>query len=742
MSAAQANAQVDVHDVAGDPDPLITPPLYGRWHALTPRLLKDAAGHAVPNAGNWVHELNLDPRFRVPAGFGTRVVQDRQEDLMAAAWEQVGDVLEANARMRRLKLAQQVSFVWHRAHLAPIAARDPGVALALTAPVAPRLMAREVTMATQVAASAVPAALVAPPMRRIARPGGRLVRALPFDARLRSRDLVARVNGGEVRTAPPKAAPPGVVTVADVASAGLPEELRPWQVTVLRRAPWAVVLPLLVALLLAVLLLLVLPLAAGIVLAAVPLTAGAVTTFELLRALGRIRAADSLREEGQTPASVDALPASPDFALTDPASGDDTVTLERGGTDSPEGARFKAAVRDLNTLVQAGFAADAVGENGPPRARLDLARATGVTLTAIDPAETVPRLASAEIRVPPRIAAELPETFVEAMAYPVFDMPMYAPLRDLSAELLIPNVNLIDNNTVTLLETNQKFIEAYMVGLNHEFARELLWREYPTDQRGSSFRQFWDVSSFLAGAAADDAELRERLRDIPPLHRWPRASELGDHDARERPGDDEEEVVLVIRGELLKRYPNAVVYAQAAEWARRPDGEIDRGKERSLVELSAAEEDDPPRAKLRTPLYQAKIEPDVYFFGFDLTVPAARGGTGERRNDPAGWFFVLKERPGEPRFGFDETSDAQIVVYNDLGWDRVPTSGDFIRPVGGNPPGIPGSSPAGQAEKEPQRLEDVHVRWDDGVSSAELAYVMYQAPVMVAVHAAEMLPPS
>ena len=26
-----------------------------------------------------------------------------------------------------------------------------------------------------------------------------------------------------------------------------------------------------------------------------------------------------------------------------------------------------------------------------------------------------------------------------------------------------------------------------MVGLNHEFARELLWREYPTDQRGQLF---------------------------------------------------------------------------------------------------------------------------------------------------------------------------------------------------------------------------------------------------------------
>ena len=71
------------------------------------------------------------------------------------------------------------------------------------------------------------------------------------------------------------------------------------------------------------------------------------------------------------------------------------------------------------------------------------------------------------------------------MAYPEIDIPMYEPLKKLSDELFLPNLNLIPQNTITLLETNQSFIEAYMVGLNHEFARELLWREYPTDQRGS-----------------------------------------------------------------------------------------------------------------------------------------------------------------------------------------------------------------------------------------------------------------
>jgi hypothetical protein len=53
---------------------------------------------------------------------------------------------------------------------------------------------------------------------------------------------------------------------------------------------------------------------------------------------------------------------------------------------------------------------------------------------------------------------------------------------------------------------------------------------------------------------------------------------------------------------------------------------------------------------------------------------------------------------------------------------------------------IPGAVPPGEEEKEPQRKDDVQVSWNAGVSAAELAYIMYQAPVLVAVHAAEMLP--
>ena len=153
-------------------------------------------------------------------------------------------------------------------------------------------------------------------------------------------------------------------------------------------------------------------------------------------------------------------------------------------------------------------------------------------------AATIPRRIRFGIDLPGRIAAEVGDDLVEAMAYPEFDTPMYEPLKDISAELFLPNLNLIEQNSITLLETNQKFIEAYMVGLNHEFARELLWREYPTDQRGSYFRQFWDVRGMYDPAQPDADTLKEKLRDIPPLHTWPRRSLLGQHDNRESQSGD------------------------------------------------------------------------------------------------------------------------------------------------------------------------------------------------------------
>jgi hypothetical protein len=90
----------DDYRIAGDSDPIIGPPLYGTWHALQKRVLKEFDGTENTPNDNRVHRLNLDPRYRAAAGTGTRVIQGQQKRSMDAAWEQIGDVLEAQRRIR------------------------------------------------------------------------------------------------------------------------------------------------------------------------------------------------------------------------------------------------------------------------------------------------------------------------------------------------------------------------------------------------------------------------------------------------------------------------------------------------------------------------------------------------------------------------------------------------------------------------------------------------------------------
>jgi hypothetical protein len=428
---------------------------------------------------------------------------------------------------------------------------------------------------------------------------------------------------------------------------------------------------------------------------------------------------------------VDALPDFPGFTLRDPVPGTPDPPAG-GGADSPEAARFKEATRDLGRLLDAS-----AGLGRPPvRRPLDLGAVTGDLFAAIDPERTVPEFTRAQLVFPIHIIAQNGEVFREAMAYPEIDVPMYKPLMGLSNEHFLPNIDKIPQNTITVLETNQRFIEAYMVGLNHEFARELLWREYPTDQRGTCFRQFWDPSGVINDTGLSKDALREKLRDIPPIHSWSLASRLGDHDHREVPGETEEEVVLVIRGELLKKYPTAVIYAQKARWQLDAQGRIDRSKERVL------ETDGPVADRLRTPLYEAKAEPDITFIGFDLTTKEVKGGSGRGTDTAPGWFFVIKERPGEPRFGLDIARDGGLNVWNDLSWPDVTAETDRFLQIKADSPTLTLAEPVGAEvqEKVGQWQEDRGLTWNPGTNAAELAYILYQVPVLVAVHGSEMLP--
>jgi hypothetical protein len=375
------------------------------------------------------------------------------------------------------------------------------------------------------------------------------------------------------------------------------------------------------------------------------------------------------------------------------------------------------------------------------RPSIDLNGSVRTAIAGLNPRTTILFRGFSSIAIPAWIHAGLQDAYTEVMAYPKIDLPMYKPLKAISIELFLPNINLIAPNSITLIETNRRFLEAYMVGLNHEFARKLLWREYPTDQRGSYFRQFWDPMPYFDSNNLDPEALKDSLYDISPLHEWGASSQLGQHGERPAASGSGEDAVLVIRGELLKKYPTAVIYAHRAQWETNADGAIDPTKPRKLVELTDAEQQSPPRSKVRTPLYEAKADPDIYFFGFDLTVEEARGQPGTNPRDDPGWFFVIKERPGEPRFGLELSRNRDPEIFSELTWADAMPNGAAGRLLPANALSGVTLTPVPQPDdegKQPQHDDDVQVN-TAAVSSARWAYLLLRAPVMVAVHAAQML---
>ena len=753
-AAADSNANLTL-DPNQDADPLITPPIYGRWHAMIERVLEDRDLNPIHHNYNWINELNLDPRYRVPAHFGTRVIQQNQEDYMNSAWEQVGEVLKANKKIRFAQFAQAASMIWYSKYLTATASVNPAKAMMICAPVQTRILMDGSTIFHTLRESVLPNVIVSPTMRRIVRPGGRLVKELKArsaDVTFKPEALVEKLSLQEILVSPPKTIAPALPSASGLSKLFEPTNIPQFFRHALRRYPW---LPI-AAIILAIVILLISLLLGGLALGfGIAIAVALVYAFILFNRWKKaIAAVDDIKPENQKPEVVDHFVKSADFRLV--PFGSSFRPALGGDTDSADAFRFKAALKDAFEVVH--VSRESIAKPQPLRS-IDVRKVTDHVVTKLDPAVTIPAWTWQNIQIPQWIITQLsPEFFTEAMAYPRFDLPMYKPLAEISADLFLPNINLIEYNSVTLLETNQRFIEAYMVGLNHEFARELLWREYPTDQRGSYFRQFWDVNTLLKSNDADHAgkteeEIREMYRDIPKLHYWSRFSKLGQHDHRQRPGEPaSEEVVLVIRGELLKKYPNAVVYAHKAIWQKNEANPpvFDKAQMRMLYQEEEGDKAEPSFDVIRTPLYKAQVKPDITFFGFKLGVEEAKGDSDPATptKENAGWFFVIKEPPGEPRFGLDvpkEDVDAQPnLTWNDLSWSEILPGEGVIDAMLPAQIKLAASAPDNDSPSFiAQRNEDLQISWNANghqVDAADLAYILYQVPALVAVHAAEMLP--
>ena len=197
------NFPADVQDASdGDDDPVVSPPIYGENHAIQHRI--DPAG------AGWLNFLNRDPRFRVPSGFGTSVIQKNQEDYVARAWEQVKKILAANRIIIRSVFAMetvraiQTNFVQRLA---------PAEMLAVFAPVMKKVKGSPTTLFHQLTSSVVPPAALNSAMRRMIRPRGAYGKRLrAANASFNHGALVQDLNSGRISAAPPKQVSDSVIT--------------------------------------------------------------------------------------------------------------------------------------------------------------------------------------------------------------------------------------------------------------------------------------------------------------------------------------------------------------------------------------------------------------------------------------------------------------------------------------------------------------------------------------------------
>ncbi|GHE86789.1 hypothetical protein GCM10018789_14250 [Streptomyces werraensis] len=616
----------------------VTLPFYGGHHLVRREIDAGETG--------WPADLNLWPERRIPAALGAEWVRENQEFLMARAWEQVGPVREANRLRARTAFCTEVASSVHRRDIGTL---DPAELLRLAGPVNDRVMTDSgLPLRTEIAVSPAPTALADPALHRLVlRSRGPISRRTG----VRPASYVARALGGEL--IPPMPAP---VVTAPQATAPLAEEdsdelaarvgsaLRSDDShragTVLR------------------------------VLSAMAVSAEANGFPDQAQALTSAVADPVRRMVGETP--EDALAAEgtdgtmPALRLLslDRAFTATTVAPLVGELAERFGAMSAGPAVNVPVLHHV-LASDSMSDD-PGSHLLELGvpvdqSALGARLTtALEPGPLLAaRLAHQASPEPGFLAAETPAPTDPVMMCPSFPAPLALALKERLPDWFLPGSALIPDNRAVLLKANPEFIAAFMVGANDEINRELRWREYPTDLRGTPFTQFWPRT--------------DGVSDVPPLHTWTPDGALGSHLAAGAGGLD----VLLIRGPLVRRYPDMTVAALPPE-ARHQPGLAEESWQRPVMILN--------------------LDEQTAAYAFELPEATVHD-----------WWFVLAENAHRVRFGFDtaETATAQQAdeetheaqprpPWSDLNWGDVDGGRGFaeidgrVLPSAGTPTPVSG----------------------------------------------------
>lgn len=548
-----------------DPSPL-APPVYGGRHARAP---------VPPGTGApaWVRTLNLDPVRRVAAGLGAEVVRRHQEEMMAAIWEQAGEIDRANQLLRLGQSARAAATALFLRRLAPDLQRgrdgdDLGALLWLAPmlghlPLAPRGL----TAATELVRSCLPRLATSGAFRKLVRPNGPILRRLRrrHDDQPQGADLLLRLADGGGRRPTPAAPEATTLSAAELGSLGVPGGFP-----------------------------------------------------------GRRLPGDRFRID---PGVLDPRINRP--VLIDPRIGPRlpgrTTTTATTAPASLEAARALAArwakprAGGCRPLGHAG--------GGDREALFEGLRA------AADPAFTIARRTRARIGTDPRspaLATPTADTLDPILLAPTLPWPMLRPLLALDRAWMAPALQArgAPEQYIALIDANPAFIESYMAGLNEEIGREMLWRGFPTDQRGTVFDRFWS----------------DARAEWPGLDTW--TGPLGGHaltGATPR-------MVVAVRGTLLQRFDRAAIFLQKASTTVPPAPLPDLGGAQSTL----------------YPLVDLRLPGNIACFGFDLTAEEAIGGG---RHGP-GWYLVFQEPPVDLRFGPAGNTPSGQQVTGDGSSDR------------------------------------------------------------------------
>lgn len=203
---------------------------------------------------------------------------------------------------------------------------------------------------------------------------------------------------------------------------------------------------------------------------------------------------------------------------------------------------------------------------------------------------------------------------------PRFDVPLSRWLVDIDPEVIVPGLGEVADDTVMLLEPNRVFVEAVLAGANDALVRELAWREFPVDARGSAFRVFWD------GADGVDALEMKRWTKLLGQHAAPANADNAANAANTA------NAAVLLRGELFRRYPDLLIYAAR----RNGDAVITQ----------------PPTCFGRLTI--------------DTCYALFASKTAELLAD---WWIVFEELPHAPRFGLDSPT-TKPPTASSLSWSH------------------------------------------------------------------------